>query len=400
MIRSIFLKQDDDILQYLLDDGMSIQPKWYVPIIPMVLVNGAEGIGTGWSTCIPNYNPLSIVNNLLGMLDGEKPRKMTPWYMGFNGKIQSIDSEDESILTTGVYSANKEQGTIEISELPLGKWTDDYKEFLKKAMVPSGPDTPALIPDYFDRTTDTRVNITIYVDSEQMQRLQLQGIAESLKLTTKLSTANMVLLSHDGRIKRYANVTDILSEFFRVRMAYYIKRKASIVSVSVALLYAAFGRVCVQNAEQLINVLENEARFITAVAEGKLALTNRKKKDVIKDMEQMKFDKQLLDYKKTHQTETAVDDVFEVETTAEDVTRKATFNYLLKMPMDHLTFEKIEELRQKTEKLKMCVHEISARSPEDMWREDLRKFRTVNRHLLFSSGLVCVRHIRSSGRNT
>ena len=246
MTRYIFLKPDDDILQYLDDDGKSIQPKWYVPIIPMVLVNGAEGIGTGWSTSIPNYNPLNIIDNLLGMLDGEEPQMMEPWYMGYTGTIEPIPPHGESFSVTGRYSVNEEEGIIEIFDLALRKWTDDYKDFLKKAMVSPGPDTPALITDYSDGTTDTLVHLTIYVDSEQMQRLQLQGIAEGLKLKTKLSTTNMVLFSPDGRIQKYSNVKEILSQFFTVRMEYYFKRKASIVAVSVSSIYAAFGSLCAE----------------------------------------------------------------------------------------------------------------------------------------------------------
>ena len=43
--RFLFPKDDDILLDYLNEDGQSIEPTWYVPIIPMVLVNGSEGIG-------------------------------------------------------------------------------------------------------------------------------------------------------------------------------------------------------------------------------------------------------------------------------------------------------------------------------------------------------------------
>lgn len=65
----------------------------YMPILPMVLVNGAEGIGTGWSTSIPNYNPRDIVANLQRLLDGEPLVAMEPWYKGFRGTIHEVDSK-------------------------------------------------------------------------------------------------------------------------------------------------------------------------------------------------------------------------------------------------------------------------------------------------------------------
>ena len=71
--RSIFHPNDDPILTYLEDDGDSIEPKWYIPIIPMVLVNGSKGVGTGWSSDIPNFNPMELIQNIRLMLDNEEP---------------------------------------------------------------------------------------------------------------------------------------------------------------------------------------------------------------------------------------------------------------------------------------------------------------------------------------
>ena len=126
----------------------------------------------------------------------------------------------------------------------------------------------------------------------------------------------------------------------------------------------------VQNAEHEMNVLDNKARFITAVVEGKLVLANRKKQDVIEDMEHMAFDKQLPDSKKAHQTEATVED-------GEGTTDRATYNYLLRMPIDQLTLEKVQELQAELEAQKRYVLEISQREPKDMWREDLRTLREV-----------------------
>ncbi|KAL0429245.1 UNVERIFIED_CONTAM: DNA topoisomerase 2 [Sesamum radiatum] len=100
LTRYLFPKADDILLNYLNEDGQSIEPTWYVPIIPMVLVNGSEGIGTGWSSFIPNYNPLDIIANLRHLLNDEPMDPMHPWYKGFR-------------------------------ELPVRKWTQDYKEFLE-----------------------------------------------------------------------------------------------------------------------------------------------------------------------------------------------------------------------------------------------------------------------------
>jgi len=81
--RLLFNEHDDAVLTFLEEEGQSIEPEHYLPIIPMCLVNGAEGIGTGWSTYIPQYNPRDIVENLRLMMKGFEPRSMIPWYKGF-----------------------------------------------------------------------------------------------------------------------------------------------------------------------------------------------------------------------------------------------------------------------------------------------------------------------------
>lgn len=76
LARAIFHPHDDALLKYLKEDNQKIEPEWYMPVIPMVLVNGSEGIGTGWSTKIPNYNPREIIENLKRMIRGEDPVDM------------------------------------------------------------------------------------------------------------------------------------------------------------------------------------------------------------------------------------------------------------------------------------------------------------------------------------
>ncbi|GKD33169.1 DNA topoisomerase 2, partial [Tanacetum coccineum] len=131
--RYIFHEDDELLLKYLKDGGRSIGPAWFIPIIPMVLVNGSEGSGTGWSSFIPNYNPQDIICNLKHLLNGETMVPMRPWYKGFNGTIQKTASEDTQYTTTGIYKVIKDENALIITELPVRRWTQDYKEFLEAA---------------------------------------------------------------------------------------------------------------------------------------------------------------------------------------------------------------------------------------------------------------------------
>eukprot|EP01033_Poteriospumella_lacustris_P013978 gene13978-9984_t len=126
--RLIFHPDDDPLLEYLEDDGQSIEPLYYVPIIPMALVNGCEGIGTGWSSSVPTFNPRELISNLKRMIQGDEPEEMLPWYRGFTGSVQQKAAQ--SYVLTGTLEQLDEQ-TVRISELPVGKWTTDYKQYLE-----------------------------------------------------------------------------------------------------------------------------------------------------------------------------------------------------------------------------------------------------------------------------
>lgn len=125
LTRMIFHPHDDPLLKHEYDDNLKIEPVWYVPVIPMVLVNGAEGIGTGWMTKIPNYNPREIIDNIKKMLDDEEPTNMIPWYKNFKGTIQ--DGGDQRYVVSGEIAV-VDNDLVEITELPVGTWTQNYKE--------------------------------------------------------------------------------------------------------------------------------------------------------------------------------------------------------------------------------------------------------------------------------
>ena len=85
--RYLFPEQDDHSLLYKEDDGHIVEPEHYVPIIPMSLVNGAEGIGTGWSTNVPNYNPRDLIHQMRRRIGGQEFQMIHPWYKGWYGEI-------------------------------------------------------------------------------------------------------------------------------------------------------------------------------------------------------------------------------------------------------------------------------------------------------------------------
>ena len=136
MARTMFHAHDDPLLQGLTEDGVDIEPKYYMPVLPMVLVNGASGIGTGWSTDVPCYNPLDLLAAIRRKLavhgddaaSSEPQAALTPWYRGFKGTI--VEKSPKHYVSRGVARLDVATATVIISELPVGTWTHAYKLFL------------------------------------------------------------------------------------------------------------------------------------------------------------------------------------------------------------------------------------------------------------------------------
>ena len=242
--RKYFKEEDDGILEYLNDDGQSVEPIYYVPTIPMVLVNGAEGIGTGWSTGVPQFNPKDIIKCIKAKLNNKPMPKISPWYKGFNGKITPTKTGFQS---HGI--AIKENGKTRITELPIKKWTETFKNSLSDY-------------DYVDHSGDTHVDFVINGDYPE-PAFKLCGYG------------NMHLFDKNGKIKKYSSPHEIIDDFYEVRLEYYTKRKIHMIkSIKSDLLK-----------------LTNEERFILMVVDNKLQVMKKKKDILVKELEKLKFEK-------------------------------------------------------------------------------------------------------------
>lgn len=228
--RKIFSPLDEPNLEAQFDDGKPIEPLVYSPIIPMVLVNGADGIGTGWSTSIPNYHPAEIVKNLkrrMGRLDDnddeEKPfETMTPWFRGWKGEPE-VAGPDRYKFNGIATRDDQNPNEVIITELPIRVWTDDFKARLEKII--SGGDGPTWIKDYKEFNDHNTVRFEIMVDEKFMPKVLEEGILERFKLLKQVATSNLVAFDSRGRIRKYEKVEDILEEYYGHRLDMYLQRK-------------------------------------------------------------------------------------------------------------------------------------------------------------------------------
>ena len=182
MTRILFKESDDAILDYLEEEGMKIEPKFYAPIIPMILVNGSEGIGTGWSTRIPSYNPLQIAQNVKCFLNKEEMHFMLPWVKGYHG---TIENRDGTAIISGT-CINRGKFT-EIVEIPPSKSIRDYKTFLEK-FIENGQ-----ISDIREFHTENRVHFVLEGCKVDKSKLMLEA---------KVDTNNLVCFDSSGEIKK------------------------------------------------------------------------------------------------------------------------------------------------------------------------------------------------------
>uniref|UniRef100_A0A4W6DEL5 DNA topoisomerase 2 n=1 Tax=Lates calcarifer TaxID=8187 RepID=A0A4W6DEL5_LATCA len=352
LARLLFPSMDDNLLKYNYDDNQRVEPEWYIPIIPTVLVNGAEGIGTGWASKIPNYDIREIISNIYRMLDGEEPLPMLPSYKGFRGTIEQV--MDNQYMNNGEV-AIIDSTTIEISELPVKSWTQSYKENVLEPMLNGTEKVPPLITDYKDYHTDTTVRFVVKMTAEKLAEAEAAGLHKVFKLQSPLTCNSMVLFDHVGSLKKYESVQDILKDFYELRMKYYVLRKDWLA-----------GMLGAESAK-----LTNQARFILEKIQGTLVIENKPKKELIRMLQQMGYDSDPV--KAWKQAQEKMEDENEEEKTEED-TSGPDYNYLLSMPMWFLTKEKKEELCKQRDAKLTELNTLKKKSPADLWREDLAAF--------------------------
>ena len=338
---SIFSKEDLPILNYLDDDGDKIEPEFYLPVIPMILINGVIGIGTGFSCNIPCYNPqdlIDIYKNLLTSKDINKTfsdiKSIKPYYIGHLG---NIIKEGNKYISKGVYKRIS-PNQIEITELPIGTWTQDYKDFLEKYMEKN----PKILKDYESHYTENSIKFILHFEAGKVNsllELDKDGINtkfdKDFKMITskQLSTTNMHMFIEDGSITKMKNIKEILKKFYNFRIKWYKIRKDYLIN----------------KLEDEILYLDARIRFIMDIIENKLKIMNRKKSDIEEYLIKNEFPKKKMD-------------------------DKNNYDYLIKMPIWNLTYEKKEELLKELNNKKDILSNIKNKKLEKMWLEDLEVF--------------------------
>ena len=341
--RSIFPTSDDNILKYLTDDGLTVEPVFYAPIIPMVLVNGSKGIGTGFSTDIMCYNPTQIIQYLQNKLEEkEEDIEFIPYYDGFKGVISKIS--DEKFLIKGLYE--KIGGDkIKVTELPIGYWTEDFKELLENLIEPGndkdGKKIQSIVKDYDDMSKDTNVDFTITFVKGKIEELEkskgdygCNGIEKILKLYTTNTTTNMHLFDANDKLHKYEKISEIIDSYYETRLSLYQTRKEYLI----------------KTLERELILLSNKAKYIKENLDGTIDLRKKKRDQVIEMLQEKKYD--------------IMDDDTE-------------YKYLVKMPMDSVTEENVDRLLKEKGNKETELDTIKNITVNKMWSSELENLKIL-----------------------
>ncbi|KRY36227.1 putative DNA topoisomerase 2 [Trichinella spiralis] len=368
--RAMFCTDDEPNLNFLFEDNQKIEPFWYCPILPLVLVNGCEGIGTGWSTKVPNHDPRIVVKNLKRLMNDEELLPMYPWYKNFQGEISTLNA---SRFVCFGEIASVDDTTLEITELPIGTWTQNYKESVLEPMLYGADGKQPVIQDFKEYHTDTTVRFIIRMSKEKMAEANAHGIHKYFKLQTIINSSSMVLFDEHGCLKKFETAKDILISFYKVRLDMYVKRKAYLEG----------------HLEAQANRLKAQARFIMEKIEGVIKIENMKKKHIVEQLvergypaDPVKKWKEAENMRKLKAMEEFVDETDEaneVEETGaneEDVCL-SDYDYLLSMALIRLSEEEKDKLLKDRDVKIDELNSLKAKTPKMLWIEDLDKFLDV-----------------------
>ena len=373
MARKIYREADAAILNYLDDDGVRVEPEYYVPIVPSILINGGLGIGTGFSTNIPCHNPSDIIQmcrTLIRALDAGAPAlaaidtaadlasayevmaatplaAIHPWYLGFKGTI--TETKPGVYQSTGVWKWLDDE-RLEITELPVGTWTEDYKEFLT-TMVAEGS---AVLRDFESHYTEHSVHFILHFYAGVRKGVE-QNLETEFKLVSSknLNMNNVHLFDRRGVIHKYGDAVSIVRDWAVIRLEAYLNRKKH-----------QLGKM-----ETEYRVLSAKVRFIQDVISGKVNLMNQKMKDIEAQLTALKYPKLYVAEKAT----VAVSDDAAADESGDTavVEGPADYEYLVRMPMKQLTLERKQQLEKEAKNLEDAIKVLRETPIQRIWEREL-----------------------------
>lgn len=317
--RQLFKREDDDILEHNFIDGEKIEPKFYLPILPLVLINGANGTGTGHACEIKSYHPDHVRDACLAVLNGKKLKanSLVPWFRGYHGTVTRNPETGQVVVTGKLKVVNST--TIEITELPVGVFLDSYKDHLSKL-----EDAGFITSDWDDHSSEDEFKFTVRVP-RSTTALSEAELYQKFKLIGR-DTENFTLWNAEGFLQRFDSAEAVIEMYVPWRLKYYEARRQKMIT----------------DTTESIRFQSEIIRFIKYYLSNTKMFSGTPKKELIDTLLQNKF----IDYER-----------------------------LLSMAIWNLTKDKIAELEQKLKDLKAALASLEADTANDMYKRELKAFK-------------------------
>ena len=313
--------KDFELLEYKEEEGESIEPHFFLPIVPTVLLNGSSGIAVGFASNVLNRDIKSIIDACVKVLADKNPGEVKPSLNGFIGEFIQDSENNKRWMIRGKFD-RANTSTVKISELPPSMTYEKYEELLDKLV------DDKLIVSYDDNCKDN-IDYTIKFTRVDLEKLDDEKLIKLLKLEES-STEIFSTLDENGKLMIFENTSDIIKYFVNFRLKYYHKRK----------------QFLLDKMNRELKILSNRGRFIKAIIDGKLKVNNVAKAVIIEGIEAMGLDK--------------IDE---------------SYDYLLRMPIYSLTKEMYEKIKEDFLTKKEEIKILEATDAKDMYLLDLAELK-------------------------
>lgn len=323
--KKLFLDVDSRILDRQFFEGQYIEPKFLMPVFPIMFLNGTNGMSTGFSNEIQPRNPHDIIEYIKKKLNGtERPRmQLLPWFGKHLGKVE-WNEELQRNESFGVITKNN-MTSYTVTELPIGIEYQKYVDFLDKL------EDAGTIQDYNDKCdpkTD-KILFEIRTTRDFTRKHESERKLYEVFHLVKSLPETLCCIDENNRVQEFSSVQEILDKFISLRLKYYQKRKDYLVS----------------ELKNALVKLASKYWFIKGVVDGDIVVNKQKKDKVVAQLEK-------------HEKIRPID---------------GSYDYLLQMPIYQLTFEKMEELKKQIEDGKEEYKRTKETSVQDMWLADLKE---------------------------
>lgn len=316
------LYKDFDLVEPQFEEGEEIEPKFFLPILPTVLLNGGSGLAVGFATNILNRHPVDLIDACLAVLDGKKCPVIRPWIYGFQGEFNRVHDAPKSWTIHGKYEV-KNTSTVVVTEIPPSLTYEKYEAHLDSL------EEKGIIASYEDHSAESP-NYLIKFNRQRLQELISKNKLEDLLKMQEREGENYTTLDEHGNLKVFDTPEEIVRYFVSFRLKYYEIRIDRLID----------------KLERDLRIIDSKCRFIQAIIEQKLSINNRRRQEIEADLEKMIFEKE-----------------------------DGSYDFLLRMPIHTLTKEKFDELNEQSKKKEKELEEVRNTTPKDMYKSDLKELR-------------------------